>query len=62
MTEALEVLAGYLLWGGQKSRALLALVLLVPGALFWWGFALPFGWLFALLRTVLIILGWQSLS
>lgn len=58
----LEVLAGYLLWGGHKSGAILALALLLPGALFWWGFALPFGPLFALARTVLIILGWQSLS
>jgi len=58
----LEVFAGYLLWGGHKPGALLALVLLLPGALFWWGFALPFGWLFAVLRTILIILGWQSLT
>jgi hypothetical protein len=57
----LEVVAGYLLWGGHKSGAILALVLLLPGALFWWGFALPFGPIFALMRSVLIILGWQSL-
>ena len=58
----LEMVAGYLLWGGHKSGAILALVLLLPGAIFWWGFALPFGPLLALVRTVLIILGWQGLT
>jgi hypothetical protein len=58
----LEVVAGLLLWGGSKVGAILALVLLPAGALFWWGFALPFGPIFALISTVLIVLGWQSLA
>lgn len=58
----LEGVAGWLLWRGSKAGALLALALLPIGAFFWWGFALPFGPLFALLRTVLIVLGWRSLN
>src|SRR5437868_7053885 len=37
----LEVVAGWLLWGGSARGGILALVLLPFGALFWWGFALP---------------------
>lgn len=57
----LEGVAGWLLWSGSKAGAILALALLPFGALFWWGFALPFPPLFALARTVLIVLGWQRL-
>jgi hypothetical protein len=38
----LEVVAALLLWGGSKVGAILALALLPAGAIFWWGFALPF--------------------
>lgn len=58
----LEVVAGLLIWGGSKVGAILALVLLPAGALFWWGFALPFGPIFAIISTVLIVLGWKSLA
>ena len=58
----LEVVAGMLLWGGSKGGAILALALLPAGAIFWWGFALPFGPLIALISTVLIVLRWQALS
>jgi hypothetical protein len=58
----LEGIAGWLLWGGHKSGAILALGLLPPGAIYWWGFALPFGPIFAILRTILILLSWQSLK
>jgi hypothetical protein len=58
----LEGVAGWLLWRGSKTGAILALALFPIGAIFWWGFALPFGPLFALLRTILIVLGWQSLK
>jgi hypothetical protein len=57
----LEGVAGWLLWSGYRSGAVLALALLPLGAIFWWGFALPIPPLFALLRTVLILLNWQSL-
>jgi len=58
----LEVVAGLLIWGGFKVGAILALALLPAGAIFWWGFALPFGPIFALLSTILILLSWQRLG
>ncbi|TFH37640.1 MAG: hypothetical protein E4G99_02025 [Anaerolineales bacterium] len=57
----LEGVAGWLLWGGHKAGATFGLVLVPAGAIFWWGFALPFPPIFALVRTILIVLSWQSL-
>jgi hypothetical protein len=57
----LEGAAGWLLWEGRRSGALLALALLPAGAWFWWGFALPWPALLALIRTVLIALSWRRL-
>jgi len=57
----LEVVAGLLLWRGSMSGALLALVLLPLGGVFWWGFALPIPPIFALIWTILILLSWQAL-
>ena len=57
----LECVAGWLLWSGHTSGAVLAMVLLPFGAIYWWGFALPIPWIFAAVRTVLIALSWQSL-
>jgi hypothetical protein len=56
----LEAAASYLLWGGQKSGAILSLVLVPIGAIFWWGFALPIPPLLAAVWTVLILLNWQA--
>src|SRR5512139_1813126 len=56
----LEAVAGVLLWGGHRSGAVLALVLLPVGGIFWWGFALPIPPIFALVGTVLILLNWQA--
>ena len=47
----LEGVAGWLLWGGHTSGAILALALVPIGAFFWWGFALPIPPLFAVART-----------
>ena len=58
----LEAVAGFLLWGGSMSGAVLALVLLPAGAVFWWGFALPIPPIFAIIWTILILLGWQALQ
>lgn len=58
----LEFVAGWLLWGGHRSGAILALALLPFGALFWWGFALPIPPITALARTILILLSWRSLK
>ncbi len=57
----LEAVASVLLWQGHVSGALLSLVLLPLGALFWWGFALPIPPIFALIWTLLILLNWQAL-
>ena len=59
---SLEVAAGAFLWRGQMAGAILALVLVPLGAVFWWGFALPFGPILALLSTVLLVLNWQHLN
>ena len=58
----LEAIAGVLLWGGQRSGAVLALALLPLGAVFWWGFALPIPPIFAVVWTLLILLNWSALQ
>ena len=57
----LECAAGWLLWSGSTTGAILAMALLPVGAVFWWGFALPIPPIFAIVRTVLIVLSWRSL-
>jgi hypothetical protein len=57
-----EAVAGSLLWGGNKAGAVLAILLLVPGAVYWWGFDLPYPPVIAVARTALIALGWSSLT
>lgn len=57
----LEAIAGFLLWRGSRAGAMLALVLLPLGGIFWWGFALPIPPIFALIWTILIFLSWQAL-
>lgn len=57
----LEAASGWLLWGGHMSGAILAVVLLPVGAVFWWGFALPIPPMFAVVRTILILLSWRAL-
>ena len=56
-----RVRRGWLLWGGHRSGAVLALAILPFAGAFWWGFALPFGPLFALPEIALILLNWRSL-
>lgn len=58
----LEGVAGWWLWSGSRTGAILALALFPVGAIFWWGFALPFPPVFAMVRTILIIMSWQSLK
>ena len=58
----LEGLAGWLLWNGHVSGGVLALALLPVGAVFWWGFDLPYPPLAAAARTSLILVGWHELS
>ncbi len=53
---ATEVVVGLMLWIGVASAPWLALVLLPLELLFWIDFALPFGFVFGLARTVLVVL------
>jgi hypothetical protein len=57
----LEAVAGFLLWRGLMAGAVLALVLVPVGGVFWWGFALPIPPIVALVWTILILLNWQFL-
>jgi len=56
----LQITAGLLVWRGSKAGAILALAQLPMAAIYWWGFALPFGPIFAFISSILIILGWGS--
>lgn len=56
----LEAYAGVRLWGGHPDGAALALVALAPGALYWWGFALPVAPVVAVVRTMCVAVGWQA--
>jgi hypothetical protein len=58
---ALECVAGVLLWNGHKAGAVLALALLPLGAIYWWGFALPIPPMFAVARTIAILVAWRAL-
>ena len=57
-----EAVAGLLLWSGHLSGAILSFAVLPLAAVYWWGFALPFGPLLAVASTVLVIADWSSLS
>ena len=57
----LEGLAGWLVWGGHRSGTILAVALLPAGAVYWWGFALPFPPVLAIVRTILILANWRGL-
>jgi hypothetical protein len=57
----LEAVAGALLWRGHKSGAVLALVLVPVGGVFWWDFALPIPPILAFVWTILILLNWNEL-
>ncbi len=56
-----EAVAGWLLWRGSRTGAWLSSATMVPGAIYWWGFALPFPPIFAAARTLLILVSWRSL-
>ena len=58
----LEGVSAWMLWGGSRSGAILAMVLIPIGAVFWWGFALPYAWILEAAIGVLILLGWSTLT
>jgi hypothetical protein len=57
-----QVVAGVLLWDGQRSGAVWQLAILPIEAVFWYGFALPIPPVFALVRVVLVLLAWRQLT
>jgi hypothetical protein len=54
--------AGWLLWAGKRSGALLQFGLLPVEAAFWYGFGLPIPPLLAIARLVLTALAWRGLA
>lgn len=54
--------AGVLLWRGMRAGAILTFVLIPVEAIFWWGFALPFPPLLAVVRMALAALVWRRLG
>jgi hypothetical protein len=54
--------AGWLLWNGQRSGAVLQFGLLPLEALLWYGFALPIPPVLAAIRVILVLLAWANLA
>jgi hypothetical protein len=54
--------AAWLVWIGKRSGAVIQFGLLPMEALFWYGFALPFPPLFAVIRIALIAKAWRNLT
>jgi hypothetical protein len=52
---AAELVLGVLLWSGHRHAWWLSLVLLPAELFYWLGFALPFGLIFGLTRTALVL-------
>ena len=59
---SLKFLAVYWLWGLRLDGAILQLILLGVSAIFWYGFALPYGPLLGIPQVILIVLAWDQLS
>lgn len=58
----LKLLAAYWTWGHRMDGPVFQLILLGISAIFWYGFALPFGPPVGLIQLVLMALSWQSFS
>ncbi len=54
--------AGWLVWQGSRTGAVLSLALLPVEAVFWIGFALPIPWALGIARVVFLALAWKSLD
>lgn len=59
---AAEVASGWLLWRRRKSGAVLSLAILPFQLVFWYGFALPYGPVLGVARTVFLLAGWRALK
>lgn len=58
----LEVVAAAFVLMGLRAGAVLAFALLVPGAFFWWAFALPIPPVLALARSALLVAAWEGFA
>ena len=54
--------AGWLVWQGSRTGAVLSLTLLPVEAVFWIGFALPIPWVVGIARIALLAVAWKSLD
>jgi hypothetical protein len=61
VVSALRILAAYWLSLGRVDGAVLELILLGLSAIFWYGFELPLGPIFAITEVVLLVLVWGTL-
>jgi len=59
---ALECIAGWGLWSGDKGAAILSFAIIPAEMIFFIGFALPFGPPFLILRSVLLLISWSSVN
>ena len=59
---ALKYLSAYWLWDGRVDGAVLQLILLGVSAIYWYGFAVPYGPVLGLPQLVLIGLIWKDLT
>ena len=57
-----QIVAGVLLWHGERAGAALQFAILPLEAVFWYGFALPIPPVFALIRVALVLLAWRQLT
>jgi len=57
---AAELVVGFFLWTGRPVGHWLAIGLLPVEMFFWIGFALPFGAVIGLIRTVLVVLAMRA--
>ncbi len=62
VVNSLKLLAAYWIWNLRPDGAVLQLILLAVSAIFWYGFALPFGPVLGLAQVVLLALVWKSLG
>ena len=58
----LKLLAAFWVWNLKGDGAILELILLGASALFWYGFALPFGPLVGIPQVILILVAWKSFT
>src|SRR5574341_1771223 len=59
---AVKFLSAYWLWDGRLDGAILQIILLAVSAIFWYGFAVPYGPVLGVPQFILIALVWKDLT